>query len=163
QPAGTDVTAHWATAPGSATAGPDYTSASGTVTIVAGKSTASVSVNVVGDAAVEPDETFNVTLSSPVGATLSRASGTATILDDDTLVRATGTGTILDDDPPGIVIGIGDASVSEGNTGVRTVTLLVTMSQPSATNTTVHWATGAATATASDFTAASKDLVIPAG
>src|SRR5439155_1547344 len=148
QPKTTDVTAQWATAPGTATAGSDYTTASGTVTIPAGKTSASIGVTVLGNTTVEPDEMFTVTLSSPVGATI---------------VRPTGTGRILDDDPPGIVIGVGDASVVEGNLANRTATLLVTLSQPSASAITVHWATSPGTATSSDFVGASKDLVILAG
>ncbi len=42
-----------------------------------------VIVQVTGDTIDEADETFVVNLSAPVGATISDASGKATIFDDD--------------------------------------------------------------------------------
>jgi serralysin len=55
----------------------------GTVTIPAGQTSAVVTVGVRGDATSEANETFTVTLSSPVGATLGTATATATIQNDD--------------------------------------------------------------------------------
>lgn len=80
----TPVTVKYATTNGTATAGSDYTATSGTLTIPAGQLKGQISVPVLGDTMVEPDETFTVTLSSPTGATLSRASATGTITNDDT-------------------------------------------------------------------------------
>ena len=80
---GAPVTVAYATAPGTATAGADYVSASGTVTFATGATVRTIVVPVVGDTQVEPDETFRVDLSSPAGATLSDASGAGTIVDDD--------------------------------------------------------------------------------
>ncbi len=37
-----------------------------------------MTVNVIGDTVVEPNETFNLTLSAATGAVISDASGTAT-------------------------------------------------------------------------------------
>jgi len=42
-----------------------------------------IEVAVNGDTTIEPDETFQVQLSSPVGATLLKGTGTATIFNDD--------------------------------------------------------------------------------
>src|SRR5690606_39877435 len=42
-----------------------------------------ISVDVVGDTATEPDETFTVELSNAAGAELADATGLGTILDDD--------------------------------------------------------------------------------
>jgi hypothetical protein len=78
------VTVAYATGGGTATAGTDYQAASGLLTFGPGTSTRTLSVAVVGDTQVESDETFQVTLSSPVGATLGDAQGQATIVDDDT-------------------------------------------------------------------------------
>jgi large repetitive protein len=75
--------ASWASADASATAGSDYTSASGSLTFAPGETTASVQVEVLGDAIDESDEQFALTLSNPVGATLTDADGTATVADDD--------------------------------------------------------------------------------
>ena len=72
------------TANGTATAGSDYTAASGTVTFAAGATTAQIPVSVVGDTAVEPNEMFQVVLSAPSGLTIADGSGTVTIVNDDT-------------------------------------------------------------------------------
>ena len=77
------VTVSYATSDGSATAGSDYQAASGKITFAAGKTAAAVSVSVSGDTTVEPDETFTVTLSAPVNATLGKATATGTIQNDD--------------------------------------------------------------------------------
>lgn len=81
----TPVTVAYATADGTATiADVDYVSASGILTFSpGGPLTQQILVDVLGDTTVEPDETFTVTLSSPVGATLQSAVGTGTILNDD--------------------------------------------------------------------------------
>jgi hypothetical protein len=77
------VSVGYTTSNGTAVAGADYVGGSGTVTFAAGQTSQTVNVGVVGDTAVESDETFTVTLSNPVGATLSRAVATGTILNDD--------------------------------------------------------------------------------
>ena len=77
-------TVAWATSAGTATAGSDYTTASGVATFAAGATSATISVTVLGDGAVEPDETFAVTLSNPTGGlTLGTSSATVTITNDD--------------------------------------------------------------------------------
>ncbi|MFN8089948.1 MAG: Calx-beta domain-containing protein [Mycobacterium sp.] len=77
------VTLHYATVDGSATAGQDYVAGSGTLTFAPGVTSQTVHVDIVGDAVEESDETFTVTLSAPSGATISRATATGTIVDDD--------------------------------------------------------------------------------
>jgi hypothetical protein len=77
------VTVDFTTANGTATAGSDYIAASGTVSFAAGATTASISVTVNGDTAVEPSEAFVVNLSNPVNATLARTQATGTISSDD--------------------------------------------------------------------------------
>ena len=79
----TPVTVAYATSNGTATAGADYTATSGTVTFAAGVTSQTVAVKVTGDTTVEPNETFTVTLSNPTGATISKATATATITNDD--------------------------------------------------------------------------------
>ncbi|HEV7508501.1 MAG TPA: Calx-beta domain-containing protein [Thermoanaerobaculia bacterium] len=81
----TPVTVSYATADGSATAaGNDYVPASGVLTFVpGGPLSQTITVNVVGDLAVEPNETFTVNLSAPSGATLAASQGTGTIDNDD--------------------------------------------------------------------------------
>jgi hypothetical protein len=77
----------------------------GTVTFAAGVTSQVITINVAGDTTVEPDEGFTVTLSNPVGATISTATATGTILNDDTLP------------PPTLAIAATDASKAEGNSG----------------------------------------------
>jgi hypothetical protein len=78
-----DVTVHYATSPGTATAGADYSSTSGTLTFPVGTTSLPVPVPVLGDTGFEPDETFSVTLSSASGATIADATAVATIVNDD--------------------------------------------------------------------------------
>ena len=61
------VTVSYSTANGSAAAGSDYQSASGTVTFDAGQTTKTISVLVNGDRAGELDETFLVNLGLAAG------------------------------------------------------------------------------------------------
>jgi len=80
---GLDASATYVTADGSATAGSDYQARSGTVAVPAGSLSAQIIVPVMGEGTPEGDETFTVTLSSPVNATIGNAQGTATLVNDD--------------------------------------------------------------------------------
>jgi hypothetical protein len=77
------TTVDWATADGTATAPADYLSASGTLTFPPGVVSQPVTVQVVGDTAVETDETFLVNLSAPVNAAIGDGQAAGTIIDDD--------------------------------------------------------------------------------
>jgi hypothetical protein len=81
--AGSAVTVDYQTVAGTATAGVDFIGTSGTLTFAPGERTQTIFVEVVDDALDEPDETFFVELSGPVDATIARAQGVGTILDDD--------------------------------------------------------------------------------
>ena len=82
------VTVSYATADGTATAGTDYTAAKGTLVFAPGETSKTVAVSIVGDTAGEPDETFMLTLSSPVNGVLGQASASGTITNDDANPRA---------------------------------------------------------------------------
>ena len=71
------------TAPGTATAGTDYTSSNVVVTFQPGTVTRTLDVTVIGDTDLEPNETFFVDLSEPFGTTIADGEGVGTILDDD--------------------------------------------------------------------------------
>ncbi len=78
--ANTDVTVDFATADGTATEASDYTGNSGSVTITAGNTSASVTVQVLADAAsFEGNETILVNLSNANGATIDDGQGTITV------------------------------------------------------------------------------------
>jgi hypothetical protein len=77
------VSVSYATADGTATAGSDYTAASGKLVFAPGEKSKKVAVTVLGETVFEPDETFTIGLSNPVNATLARASATGTIKNED--------------------------------------------------------------------------------
>jgi hypothetical protein len=87
------VTVQYATTGGTATAGGDYTATSGTLTIPAGSTSSTIAVPILGDATIEPDETFMVNLSVPTNATIGTGTGTGTILNDDPAASASFGGT----------------------------------------------------------------------
>ena len=82
------VTVAWATSDGTATAGTDYTEASGTLTFAAGETEQTVSISVLDDTHDEESETLTLTLSTPSGAYLADATATGTIKNSDPLQRA---------------------------------------------------------------------------
>ena len=89
--AASTVTVDWATADGTATAGADYTGASGTVTFAAGDTEKTVSVATTADeASDEAAETLIVTLSNASGATVGDGEATGTITEPDGPVAFTG-------------------------------------------------------------------------
>ena len=83
-PAVDPITVQYATAPGTATSGVDYVAAQGSLVFTRGQISKTVTVNVIGDAAIEGNETFQLIATATGGAT---ATGTGTILDDDTAFR----------------------------------------------------------------------------
>jgi hypothetical protein len=80
------------TANGTATAGSDYTAASGSATLDRSTLSTPVGVNVTGDTAIEPNETFSLGLAAgpaPFAAAIGKA-GTGTIVNDDFAKPAVG-------------------------------------------------------------------------
>ena len=82
------VTVDYATADGSATAGSDYTAASGTLAFSAGETEKTVSVPVLDDAHDDDGETLTLTLSNPAGAWIDDATATGTIRNTDHMPQA---------------------------------------------------------------------------
>lgn len=80
-----DVTVNYATASGSATAGTDYVSKSGTVIFLPGETSKQITISVKGDKTKESNETFFVNLSSPSGGVIVDGQGLGTILNDDAM------------------------------------------------------------------------------
>jgi large repetitive protein len=83
-----NISVDYATANGSAAAGSDYNATAGTLTILAGATTATITVPVIGDTAIEPNETFFVNLTNPQNASIADSQGLGTITNDDTPVAA---------------------------------------------------------------------------
>lgn len=87
------LSVEWATSDGSATtADNDYVAASGTLNFAGGVSSQTIDVTVNGDEALEPNETFTITLSNPVNALVDAlaTSATGTINNDDWQLNDTG-------------------------------------------------------------------------
>jgi len=144
-PALTTVTVDYATSNGSATAGSDYTAASGTVTFVPGDVSETITIDVTGDVFFEGDETVLVTLSNPsLNATINDGSATGTITNDDA--------------PSGMFIV--DSSTNES---AGTITFNVQLAAPVQSTVTVDYTTVNGTALAgSDYTATAGTLTFVA-
>ena len=108
------VTVNYATSDGTATAGQDYTAVSnGSVTILAGDTTAEFDVSVNGDEIDEDNEVFNVTISLPSGTSAAAIIGGH---------NATALGLIVDDDPAVITVAPKADMVKEGEEAVFVLT-----------------------------------------
>ncbi|HEX8738222.1 MAG TPA: Calx-beta domain-containing protein, partial [Pyrinomonadaceae bacterium] len=150
-PSAQAVAVDYATIDGTATAPGDYAPIPPTTVVFApGETTKQVTVSVVGDAVVEPNETFFVNLANAVNATIADNQGQGTIVNDDV--------------QPG-QLSINDVRVTEGNSGTTTATFTVTLVSGGSPNpTTVNYATANGTATAgSDYVATSGTLTFAPG
>lgn len=139
-----------ATTNGSAASGSDYQAAAQTgLSIPAGSTSQTFSVVINGDGVVEADETFQVNLSNPSGATLADGQAIGTIANDDVYPS----------------LSISDASISEGNSGTQVATFTLTLSAPAASPVVYDVASADGTAVAgSDYNALLlTGMVIPAG
>jgi Ca2+-binding RTX toxin-like protein len=120
---------------------------------VTGETTKTITVNVAGDRAVEPDEGFTVTLSGASGATLG---------------TATARGTIVNDDGTTLSIAATNAVKAEGNSGTTPFTFTVTRAGSTSGTASAKWAvtgSGANPANAADFggTLPSGTVTVAAG
>jgi CSLREA domain-containing protein len=138
------VTVAWATAPGTASAGSDYTAGSGSLSFSAGQTSKTISVPILADTAVEPDETFTVNLTSPVNATIAKATGTGTIVDDDTLPT----------------VSVDDVASAEGTGTDGALMFTVSLSNPTQKTVKVPYSTAPGTAKGNDFSSTSGTLTL---
>ncbi len=137
------VTVGYTRSGGTATSGTDHAALSdGTLTFRIGQTDTAITVSVTGDDTDEPDETVEVTLSSPTNATIATATGTGTITDDD--------------DPPSL--SISSPSIAEGPSGASAIlTYAVTLSAASGKQITVGYTRSGGTATSGTDYAALSD------
>lgn len=80
---GQTVNVNYATANGTAIAGTDFISASGTLTFTPGQTTRTINVTINGDTVPEASENFNVNLSGATNTIILDSSGLGTITNDD--------------------------------------------------------------------------------
>jgi uncharacterized repeat protein (TIGR01451 family) len=154
QPANATLTAtvDYQTTGGSATSGVDFVATAGTVTFLAGETTKTITVPVVGDSVVEGNESFNVQLSNVVNASFQDTAGVGTIIDDDL------------GGPPAPAVRIGNLAFPEGNSGTFNVTFTATLAASSTSVSRVRWQTQDGSATAgSDYIAGNGELVFQPG
>ncbi len=139
------VTVGYATADGSAEAGLDYTSDSGTLTFSAAETRKTFTVDVLEDTEVEQNETFTVELSDVLGARIALGIGVGTILDNDGISTLT----------------VADMEVGEE---IGTARVRVVLSPARGEEVTVAYATSDGTARqGEDYTAVTNTLSIPIG
>jgi hypothetical protein len=140
----------YAISEGTAKSGVDFAGPlTGLLVVPAGMSTGQIIVPVLGDATFESDETLTVTLLAPGNASIARGVATGTILNNDAAPA----------------ISIADATISEGDEGMKNLTFTVTLSNPADHDVTVSIDTVDGTAREIfDFAGIhSGNLLIPAG
>ena len=139
------ATVNYATSDGTAVAGSDYAGAAGTLTFAAGKTTKTFNVDISDDAALEANETVNLTLTS----------GGTTI--DTSLLS------IVDNDNPKTSVQL-SSPISDVNEADGTAAVTVTLSHAVDADVTVDYATADATALAgSDYIDTHGTLTFTAG
>ncbi|HEX8217569.1 MAG TPA: Calx-beta domain-containing protein, partial [Allosphingosinicella sp.] len=140
------VSVSYATSNGTATAGSDYSAASGTLVFAVGETSKIVEVTLNGDSTNEIDETINLTLSNASGAAVGDALGVGTILNDDAIVS------------------IGDAQIVEGHAGTKILTFTVSLDKPAVGPVQVSYQTADGSAAAgSDYEAKAGFIQFAAG
>ncbi|HXT21238.1 MAG TPA: Calx-beta domain-containing protein, partial [Thermoanaerobaculia bacterium] len=115
------VTVDYRTEPSTALAGEDFVATSGTLTFAPNETQKAISVEILGDTKVEPDEEFLVVLSNPNNAAIAVDRATVKIRQDD------------------IAISISDATVIEGDAGTTAAVFVVSMPETSTATVSVSW------------------------
>lgn len=143
------ITVQYALEAGTATSAVDYFNVSGTVELLAGTTSKTISVPMIHDNTFEPDETFFVNLSNATNATITDGQGQGTITNDDAQPAIT----------------IATSFRTEGASGTSgNATFEVKLSNPSHQTITVAFGTANGTATAgSDYVATSGTVTFNPG
>lgn len=127
QPGAGNVSVNYQTVDGTATAGSDYTAATGTLNFGPGGGTQTVQITVSGDFQFESNESFFLQLTSATGAVIGTGSGTATILNNDTaplgdtLLGNTGNDTLIGGPSDDLLNADGGSDLLLGNGGNDTL------------------------------------------
>src|SRR5262249_44380954 len=127
QASASTVTVDYTTSDGTATAGTDYTAKSGTLSFAPGQTAKTILVPITDNGSAEPTQQFSLVLSNPSNATVADGTGTVTIGAHGGSVSALP----LISAPADRIVGEGDGYVD----------LAVSLSAPSASAVSVHYAT----------------------
>jgi len=77
------VQVQWSTSNGTATAGTDFVSASGTTSFSVGQTRRDITLQLLGDDTAEPDEKFTVKVTGVTGATIADGTAEVLVIDDE--------------------------------------------------------------------------------
>ena len=155
-PSALPVTVDVTTQDGTATAPADYDALATSLLFAPGDTSKTVDATVHGDTANEGNETFTLQLSGATNASVSDATGMATILDDDD---------VPSHEPSSPIASIGDVSIEEGHAGeTSTATFDVRLSRPAVGDLTIGYRSVAGSATdGHDYLGVAGIVTIPAG
>ena len=134
------------TVSGTATAGSDYTALSGSVTIPAGQTSATITVPVIDDTLIDPDETVTVTLAAPSG--------------DVVLGTSTASIQIADNEVANLV---NLAATTQAGEPATNGAFTVSLETAAATDTVISYSVAGSATGGSDYAALSGTVTIPAG
>ena len=135
------------TTAGTATAGTDYSGNVATVTIPAGATTATITINPNVDGTLEPDETVTLILAAGTGYTIG-APGSAT-------------GTILNDDVPSVTVSVSPAAVAED--GAPNLIYTFTLNQAAFNPISINYTIGGTATNGTDYATIASPLIINTG
>ena len=146
-PGGSTVTVHYATANGTASSGTscngDYIGVSGTISFAPGETTKTIRIDLLDCAAVDPTETFSLTLTSPVNATIARPTVQVSIVDNGSPPPPTLTSIAVTPANPSVVAGTNLQFVAIGTfSDSSTADLTATATWNSATTATATITSG---------------------
>lgn len=143
------VSVDFSTSNGTAEAGADYVPVGGTLFVPSGQSNGSITVQVSGDTLHEGvSELFYVRLSNPSNATMERAAGACTIIDDES--------------PP--LLWVGDVTVVERDAEETNAVFAVSLDAPAGIEISLVYSTSNGTAVAGlDFVGTNGIIVMPRG
>lgn len=153
---------NYATSNGTATAGSDYTSTTGSKSVLSSVSTSTFTVPITDDGSPESNETFTVTISVPVNVTIQDATGLVTIVNANDVVAPP----TPPPPPPGPVLPPPSITVLDRTVGenIGQANIMVTKTGTTTASSSVRYTAHNGTAVAgSDYTATTGVLTIPAG
>jgi Tol biopolymer transport system component len=148
-PSNTSVSVHYVVSGAGASAPSDFKTKSGNLTFLPGKVAKAISVVTYGDTIVEGDEAIAVTLSAPTGAVLGTATGTVTLIEDES--------------DPTSTVSAAAVSAPEGDATYRTVQVPVTLPAPAVETTKVSWDVSCSSASGGDYSVAGSSVTFKVG